>query len=129
MPRLILWLTALGFLVFGTAFTFWPLQMAGIMEIGLPTPTARIDFMATYGGFELGVGAFLIACARRRDWTAPGLWAGAAALAGFATVRLLALLAAGGANRPIYIALVMEVLGVALNLWALSVWRAQSSSP
>ena len=118
-PRVILWLTALGFLVFGTAFTFWALPMARLVDISLPTPTARIDFVATYGGFELGVGAFLVFCARRRDWLEPGLWAGALALSGFATVRLLALLAArGAADRAIYVALAMEVIGVALNVWA-----------
>jgi len=128
MPRIILWLTALGFLAFGAAFTFWPLAMAGFVDISLPTPTARIDFVATYGGFELGVGAFLVASARRRDWVEPGLWAGAAALAGFATVRLLALLAAGGvAGRAIYVALVMEVLGVALNVWGVRLWRKQAT--
>ena len=67
-PVIVLWLMALGFLGFGLAFTLWPLPMAGVIEIPLPTPTARIDFAATYGGFEIGVAAFLIACARRADW-------------------------------------------------------------
>ncbi len=72
LPRVILWLTALGFVGFGAAFTFWTTPMAALVDISLPTPTARIDFAATYGGFELGVGAFLIACARRHDWVEVG---------------------------------------------------------
>jgi hypothetical protein len=123
LPRVILWLTAIGFVAFGVAFTFWPSSMAGLLDISLPTPTARIDFAATYGGFELGFGAFLVACARRRDWTEIGLLAGALALGGFAIVRLLTLVLAGPAGTPIYVALALEVTGVALNLWGLSSWR------
>jgi hypothetical protein len=102
--------------------------MAGLVEIALPTSTARIDFAATYGGFELGVGAFLIACARRRDWIEVGLWAGGASLAGFAAVRLLTLATVGGTvGLPIYLALVLEVTGIALNLWGLASWRRSRS--
>lgn len=123
LSRAILWLNALGFLGFGAAFAFWPQAMAGLVDIMLPTPTARIDFSATYGGFELGVGAFLVACARRREWVEPGLWAGAAALGGFALIRLVTLLTAGGATTPIYLALALEITGLVLNLWALRVIR------
>jgi hypothetical protein len=118
--RAILWLGALGFLGFGLAFTLWPLPMAGMIEIPLPTPTARIDFAATYGGFELGFAAFLIACARRDSWAAPGLWAMSAALAGFALVRIQSLFAAAGpATAPIYVALALELTGTAAGIWAL----------
>jgi hypothetical protein len=58
LPRMILALTAVGFLGFGLAFTLRPDQMAALIEIALPSATARVDFAATYGGFELGVGAF-----------------------------------------------------------------------
>ena len=118
--RVILWVGALAFLGFGAAFTLWPLPMAGMIEIPLPTPTARIDFAATYGGFELGFAAFLIVCVRRDAWLRPGLWAMSAALAGFALVRIQSLLAAAGPpTTPIYIALVMELAGAAAGIWAL----------
>ncbi len=118
--RMVLWIGAFGFLGFGMAFTLWPLPMAGMIQIPLPTPTARIDFAATYGGFELGFAAFLIACARREAWLRPGLWAMSAALAGFALVRILSLLvAAGPATTPIYIALALELAGTAAGIWAL----------
>jgi Domain of unknown function (DUF4345) len=118
--RAILWFVALGFLGCGLAFTLWPLPMARLIEIPLPTPTARIDFAATYGGFELGFAAFLIVCARRDPWLAPGLWAMSAALAGFALVRIQSLLvAAGPATTPIYVALTLELTGTAAGIWAL----------
>jgi hypothetical protein len=120
LPRMILALTAVGFLGFGLAFTLRPDQMAALIEIALPSATARVDFAATYGGFELGVGAFLLFCARRPGWQQPGLLAAALALAGFATIRLLGIAATGGDVRPaIYWALALETLGVLLNGWAL----------
>ena len=119
IPRAVLWLTALTFLGLGAASTFWPQGMASMVEIGLPSSTARVDFAATYGGFELGFGAFLLLCLRR-SWVEAGLWAGALALTGFATVRLLTLLGSDAPVRPvIYLALALEVVGVVLNAWAL----------
>ena len=119
IPRAVLWLTALTFLGLGAASTFGPLAMASMVEIGLPNSTARVDFAATYGGFELGFGAFLLLCLRR-SWVEPGLWAGAIALTGFATVRLLTLLGSDAPVRPvIHLALALEIVGVILNAWAL----------
>lgn len=118
--RVVVALAGLAFIGFGLAFTLWPLPMARLIEIPLPTPTARIDFAATYGGFELGFGVFLLACARRSTWVVPGLWATASALAGFAGVRLLGLvLASGPATAPIYAGLALEVTGFAISVLAL----------
>lgn len=122
--RIILSLTAIGFMSFGVAFSLWPEPMARLVQISLPTPTARIDFAATYGGFELGFGAFLLACLRRPAWMEAGLCAGVAALGGFAVVRLLGLFGGGGSvSSAIYVGLALEISGVALNLWGLRLWR------
>jgi len=120
LPSLILLLTGLGFIGFGAAFTLWPSRMAAIIEIPLPTATAKTDFAATYGGFELGFGCFLVACTRSPDWLQPGLWAGAAALIGFAAVRAFGIAQSRGRVRnAIWIGWGMELAGVALNLWGL----------
>lgn len=120
LPRAVLLLAGIAFTGFGLAFTLWPLPMGRLVEIPLPTPTARIDFAATYGGFELGFGAFLLVCARRAAWLVPGLWATASALAGFAMVRLLGLaLAAGPATRPIFVGLGLELTGFVISVLTL----------
>jgi Domain of unknown function (DUF4345) len=133
IPYSVLAFTAASFLGFGCAFTFWPEAMARVVDIGLPTATAKVDLAATYGGFELGFGIFLLLCLRRRAWLEPGLYAGAFALAGFAIVRLGTLLLTGSPVRPaIYLALVLEVGGVILNIWALGVLhprRAPGATP
>jgi hypothetical protein len=127
--RAILWIMAFGFVGFGAAFTLWPQAMARLVEVPLPTPTARIDFAATYGGFQMGFGAFLLACVRRREWLAAGLWAGALALAGFGVVRLLSLIVSGGpVSSPIFVGLALEISGVVLNLLALWLLRRSRES-
>ena len=118
--RVVLWLTAVAFIGFGLAFALWPEPMARITEIALPTPTARIDYVATYGGFQTAFGVFLVACARRSAWLEPGLWAAAASLAGFGLFRLLGVAMSNGpVGTPIYVGLGLELGGAALNLLAL----------
>jgi hypothetical protein len=111
MPRVALWLSAAGFIGFGLAFALWPVPMASITDIVLPTSTARIDYGATYGGFQLGFGVFLASCARRAGRLEVGLWAG---------LRLLGLaLSPGPVAHAIYVGLALELTGVLLNVWAL----------
>lgn len=118
--RLLLRAAGLMFVGFGVAFTLWPLPMGRVVEIPLPSPTARIDFAATYGGFSLGFGVFLLACARREAWLEPGLWAVAAALAGLGLVRTMGILAAPGPPAPVIpIGLAVEITGTALGVLAL----------
>jgi hypothetical protein len=129
LPRIILGLTAIAFIGFGVAFTLWPAPMAGMTELSLPSPTARVDFAATYGGFELGFGAFLLLCLRRPAWGEAGLWAGMLALGGFAAVRVLTLLVGGAPVRPvIFVALTLELSGVLLNGFALGRLRRSGGS-
>jgi uncharacterized membrane protein len=121
IPAFILALTGLGFLGFGAAAALRPSRAAAVTELSLPTPSARADFAATYGGFQVGFGLFLLVCARMRDWHEPGLWAAVAALAGFGVVRGVGILhARGRVIRAIWFGLGLEVAGVLLNLWALA---------
>ena len=48
---------------FGVFFLFAPLEAAKLVQIIVPTPTARTDFGATYGGFNIGAGLLLLLCA------------------------------------------------------------------
>lgn len=93
--RVVLWLDALAFLGFGVAFLVAPVAMAAFVELGAESPIARVEVRAMYGGLELGIGAFLLACALRPSWTMPGLVAGTSMFAGLGGVRLLSALATG----------------------------------
>jgi gamma-glutamyltranspeptidase/glutathione hydrolase len=118
LARAILWLLAFGFAAFGAAYTCWPSAMASLTEVSLPSATARVDFMATYGGFQLGFAAFLGWCATREGLIRLGLRAAGLALLGFGSVRLLGILVNGGAvNLGLYAGLAMEVVGMTLAFW------------
>jgi len=119
-PTLILILAGVGFIGFGVAYALRPARMAALTDLTLTSPTAIADFVATYGGFQIGFGVFLLACARRASWHEPGLWATVAALAGFGSLRLLAILRHGGRVRSsIWFGLGLELLGLALGAWGL----------
>lgn len=119
-PTVVLWAGALGFLGVGVAFLLWPIPMGQLVDIPLPTPTARADFSATYGGFEIGFGLFLSICARRPNWLRSGLVAMMLALGGFALGRTHGIAFATGAPKPlIYWVLALEALGALLALAAL----------
>ena len=122
LPRVILVLTGLGFIGFGLAYALGPVPMARLTEIPLPTPTARIDFAAAYGGLQLGFGIFLLRCAARTAWSEPGLWAATAALSGLGLVRALSLATAGGPGTwAIQVGLAMELGAALLN--GVALWR------
>ena len=58
LPRLVLGAAAVLFAAFGLLFAVVPHQTARMVDIELPTNTATIDFIATYGGFQIGFGIF-----------------------------------------------------------------------
>ena len=123
-PWLVLALTGVALLCFGAACALWPSRMAAMTELSLPTPTARTDFAATYGGFQIGFAVFLLACTRSPGWMEPGLWAGASASAGFAGMRTVGIvLSRGRVNAVTWLALGMELAGLVLNAWALGQLR------
>lgn len=120
MPSAILLLTGLGFIGFGVACVLLPRRMARFTEVELPSASARTDFAATYGGFQLGFGCFLLTCTRSPGWIEPGLVAAAAALAGFAGIRALGIVATRmRVSNTIWLALGIELAGFALNVWTL----------
>ena len=120
MPWLVLLVTGIGFIGFGVACALRPSRMARFTEVELPTASARTDFAATYGGFQLGFGCFLLTCTRSPAWLEPGLVAAATALAGFAGIRGLGIVASRlRVCTTIWIALGIELIGFCLNVWAL----------
>jgi hypothetical protein len=114
--RLVLVLIALTYMGFGFMFLFDPDTWAGILALSFTTPAGRTDFRATYGGLEIGIGAFLLLCALRREFVRVGLFAGACALIAMATARSTGMLLDGFDFLQLFIA-ASEWLGGALATW------------
>lgn len=118
LARGFLGLFALIYVAIGISFWFWTLPMARTLDIELPTPTARADFAATYGGMMLGWAVFLAACTWRADWLPVGLWANALTLAGLAAARLHRVLIEPTPPRAlIYQLLAIELAGLLVSIW------------
>ena len=120
LPRLVLAVAAGLFAAFGVAFAMAPHRLAATVEIGLPTKTATTDFVATYGGFEIGFAIFLFYCLMRGDRIRLGLLASAWAVTGFAASRALAMFVLGDGQAVMYGALVFETVCAAAAFWAAS---------
>lgn len=112
--RLLLALVALAMVGFGAPYLIAPAEMAAVTEVGARTPTARSDVRAQYGGFQVGVGAFLFACLARRDRTALGLLAAALTLGGFTLAHVGSILADGPVKPVVLGALAVEAVGAVL---------------
>jgi hypothetical protein len=108
--RIVLAIAAVLFMALGVLFAVAPHWTAATVDIGLPTNTATVDFMATYGGFQLGFGIFLVVCLRRAERTRLGLLASGCAVAGFGVTRAAGLLLLGGARPVLYGALAFEIV-------------------
>jgi hypothetical protein len=109
VPRVVLGAAAVLFAAFGMAFAVAPRRLAALVDIPLQTNTATIDFIATYGGFEIGFAIFLFTCLARPERVRLGLLASGWAVTGFAVTRAIGLLVLGGAKPVMYGALAFEV--------------------
>ena len=109
-PRLVLGAAAVLFTGLGVLFAVAPHWTAGTVDIALPTNTATIDFVATYGGFQIGFGIFLFTCLARPERVRLGLLASGWAVAGFGVTRALGLIVLGGAKPLLYGALAFETV-------------------
>lgn len=109
LARLVLVLNAITFAVLGAWSLLAPATVASHIDLGLTSPTARADFMAFYGGFELGLAAFLAWCALRPARVRPGLVALGLGLSGAGLGRLAGILSGGPVQPNMYAFLVFEL--------------------
>src|SRR5688572_10318748 len=123
MPRLVLTVAAVLFAAFGLAFAGAPHRLASFVDIPLPTTTATTDYIATYGGFQIGFAVFLFTCVARPERVRLGLLASGWAVAGFAISRAAGILALGGVKPVMYQALAFE--GVCATIAFVAAWWAE----
>ncbi|MFN7922233.1 MAG: DUF4345 domain-containing protein [Bryobacteraceae bacterium] len=117
--RVSILIAAVCFVGFGVWFLSDPSGAGATVEIVVGTPTARTDFRATYGGFNIGIGVFLLLCALQKEWLRPGLWAQICIFLGYAMGRGFGLLTDAEPVRMMYWLFATELSGAALGLAAL----------
>lgn len=115
-----LWLGALSFAFFGLWLLVRPGALSGV-GINADNPDARTELRAMYGGFELGIAAFLALCILRPEWTAPGLWLMLLSLGGLMTGRLIGIALDGGrVSRILWLFAGLELVAVLVTLAAIA---------
>jgi hypothetical protein len=90
LRRLSLGITATAFTGFGVWLLCRP-QALSRVGVQLPSPEARTEIRAFYGGLEIGLGLFFAAAAARPEWHRPALFAQTATLGGVAVTRAVSM--------------------------------------
>lgn len=117
MSKLLVYATAVFFIVYGGLFLLLPTGMAyWITGAELNTASAVIDVRATYGGAQLAVGLMMLLVVKLKDDVDLGLIFVAVVLLAMAFGRLVGLGNDGEANLVMYLYLVGELLFGALAL-------------
>jgi len=128
IQRVILFLAAAFFVVYGIAFSLFPADMALLVTGSEPaTVSGAIDFRATYGGMTVAVGVALLYLDSIRQYRA-GLAMVIIVLMAMALTRTIGLFAEGAGNVLMYVYLVLELLGSALALFALRTGAGSTKS-
>jgi len=129
-PRIVLLVSASVFAFFGAWAATFPEGQVSLVDVRVPTPTARADVRAQYGGFTVGFAVFLYACFTRRAWTAFGLLASACTLGGFALARLTSAILDGPVSATIYYLALSEGVGAILSAvgWRIATKHAEEKT-
>src|SRR5438309_6825207 len=109
LPRVSLLLAALGSGGLGIAFLVTPEKLIRQVDLALVGPGGLSEIWAMYGGLELGLAGFFIACAVRQRWARAGLAAQFLSFGGLATGRLAGILQHGPGGRLMLLSLLVEV--------------------
>lgn len=108
------------FIGFGLGFMIAPACFSALFTgAQLTTASAIIDVRATYGGMALGLGIWLVVCARQDIRL--GLIGAFAVLTSIVLTRLVGIVLDGGANGFMYAFLAAEVLFLLATGYA---WRS-----
>ncbi|MFB9214099.1 DUF4345 domain-containing protein [Vibrio sinaloensis] len=111
MSKLLVYLTALFFLLYGAMFVVAPHEMANLVTESSPSfGSAMIDFRATYGGAQFAIGAALLFIVKWKRDLALALILVAITLLSMAVGRLFGLLVDGDGNTLMYLYFVAEVV-------------------
>ncbi|EPO0014314.1 DUF4345 domain-containing protein [Vibrio alginolyticus] len=118
MSKLLVYLTALFFLLYGAIFAVFPVDMANLITGSSPNSTsATIDFRATYGGAQFAIGLALILVFKIKQDVTLALIIVAITLLSMAFGRLIGILLDGQPNTLMYVYLVAELVFGLLALY------------
>ncbi len=114
-------------LVFGIAYLVAPLALTGPAGFGPLSPSATTDIRATYGGFQIGSGAFLVWSAQSRDRFRPALLLAVLMIGAVFSSRVIGIVLDGDLGDFHRMGLVLEATLTAATIFVLR--RARDEEP
>jgi Domain of unknown function (DUF4345) len=93
--KLYLIINALLYLVFGAWCALAPEWTSAAVGLGLLGAQGFTEFIAVYGGLEVGVGVFFLICAFQSKWARAGVLFGVCFYLGIVLFRTLAIASVG----------------------------------
>ena len=126
--KLLLWINAILFMLFGIGFVLAPSPLAQWITNSAPgTSSGMIDLRATYGGLALGIGVFWAICASNGS-ERNGLLSTILVLSVVALGRIIGILLDGTPNTFILLLLTAEIIFAILNFMAYKNQEATNAS-
>ncbi len=127
--RIYLRIAGAATVVFGLIYLLAPESMTGPAGFGALTSAGVTDVRATYGGFQLGMGAFLLWAAADERRVAPALVLMALSIGAVGLSRAIGLLLDSSVNWFHGLGLATEISLTALTVYALGRVRARPPEP
>jgi hypothetical protein len=107
--RILLLFSGMALLAYAAVFLFDPTVLGGLVGLSFDSADARIEIRAFYGGFELGLGLFLLQAARAPHWTRVGLAAFALVFGAAGLARAWGLAEFGGTGAAQQVVAAIEI--------------------
>lgn len=115
MGRPILLISVVATLGLGVAFLTMPERMLAPVNLPLDAPEARAEIRAFYGGFQLGVGLFLLWCWAIRKRVRTGLILATLIWTGSTIGRVAGIASDPDQNAMIFVFLALDILGALVS--------------
>jgi hypothetical protein len=102
--------------VFGVIYLVAPANMTDPMGFGILAPSALTDVRATYGGFQIGMGLFMLWCCLGSGRLYAGMFLALISVAAIAACRAIGLVIDGDVIDVLKYTLVFEVVLTVISL-------------
>ena len=127
--RVVLGLYGAMFLYFGVLLFVKPTALSDALPVELVGPVAVAEIRAFYGGLEIGLGIFLLAAGFRREMLRAGLWLLLLISAGLTLGRSAGIAIDRAVDSFLFVALAVELAGVALSAISIRLTRGTPRNP
>jgi hypothetical protein len=120
LPKVLLWINCVLFILFGLAFALTPQWFATLLTGASPSTSSGVtDMRAVYGGVALALAYLFAQCAANNAYTKLGVQNIVAVMIGLATARSLGIALDSHPNVMMHLLLASEIIMALLAIFAI----------